>query len=160
MATRRRRAGQARVQADLSRVMYGARDKQTKASTVQGEAKRQTRADKLDFKKNRAAGDEEMRARANDTESAKWGGPSFPTKPAKNGRTNRTLVDDPNKITTQKTPNLPQNETKVAKQDANKKDAEERKKKPQYNQQELDDLKRMEQEEGIEELKKQKSSHA
>ena len=160
MATRRRRAGQARVQADMNRVLYGGGERPARASTVQGEAKRQTRADKQDFKKNRAAGDEEMRARANDTENAKWGGPDFPAKPAKNGRTNRTLVDDPNKITTQKTPNLPQNETKVAKQDANKKDAEERKKKPQYNQQELDDLKRMEQEEGIEELKKQKSSHA
>ncbi len=159
MATRRRRAGQARVQADLSRIMYGAGDKQTKASTVQGEAKRQTRADKLDFKKNRAAGDEEMRARANDTPDAKWGGPKFPQSKNHKGDNNRKLVDDPNKIITQKTPNLPQNEAKVAKQNANKKDAEERKKN-QYNQQELDDLKRMEQEEGEEWLKKQKGTNA
>lgn len=159
MATRRRRAGQARVQADLSRVMYGAGDKQTKASTVQGEAKRQTRADKQDFKKNRAAGDEEMRARANDTESAKWGGPDFPAKPAKNGRTKRALVDVPDKIITQKTPNLPKNEAKIAKQDADKRDAKERVKN-QYNQQELDDLKRMEQEAGEEWLKKQDKRNA
>lgn len=159
MATRRRRAGQARVQADLSRVMYGARDKQTKASTVQGEAKRQTRADKLDFKKNRAAGDEEMRARANDTESAKWGGPDFPQKKNHKGDNIRKLVDDSEKIITQKTPDLPKHEAKIAKQNADKRDAKERVKN-QYNQQELDDLKRMEQEAGEEWLKKQDKRNA
>lgn len=159
MATRRRRAGQARVQADLSRVMYGARDKQTKASTVQGEAKRQTRADKLDFKKNRAAGDEEMRARANDTESAKWGGPDFPQKKNHKGDNIRKLVDDSEKIITQKTPDLPKHEAKIAKQNADKNDAKERVKN-QYNQQELDDLKRMEQEAGEEWLKKQDKRNA
>lgn len=159
MATRRRRAGQARVQADMNRVLYGGGERPARASTVQGEAKRQTRADKQDFKKNRAAGDEEMRIRANDSADAKWGGPKFPQSKNHKGDNNRKLVDDSEKIITQKTPNMPKSEKSIAESRAAKRDMEERKKQ-QFNQQELDDLKRMEQEAGEEWLKKQDKRNA
>lgn len=65
MATQRRRAGQMRAQKDIEKALLGG-SKRTSSKNTMAEAKRQTKADTQDFKKNRAAGDRAMKQRAFD----------------------------------------------------------------------------------------------
>ena len=66
MATQRRRAGQARAQKDIEKSLFGGY-KLPSTNDKMADAKRQTRADVQDFKKNRAAGDKVMKSYAADS---------------------------------------------------------------------------------------------
>lgn len=142
MATQRRRAGQANAQ----KALFGGKGK-INTGNAKVDAKRHTLDDRMDYKKNRAYGESELRADALDR-NGKFGGPSFPER-QRGSRTYRKTVDVPDKVITQKTPNIAQAEKARAKKDPPPAVKD--------RQKELDDLKKME---GIDELKKKKSSKA
>lgn len=143
MATQRRRAGQANAQ----KALFGGKGKVSNTGNAKIDAKRHTLDDRMDYKKNRAYGDKQLRTDALEA-NGKIGGPSFSSRQNGN-RTYRKTVDDPNKVATQKTPNLAQSEKSGAKKTLPPAVKD--------RQKELDDLKKME---GIDELKKKKTSKA
>ena len=162
MATRRRRAGQARVQADMNRVLYGGGERLARASTVQGEAKRQTRADKQDFKKNRAAGDRDMTERALELGSNyhDGGAKNIQTPEGRPKMIKRKLVEDSSPALKSQKPDMPNNETHIAKhhayRDEKKKNKQEMIEEAKKRQQEMDEAERLRQEEALKEYAKRK----
>jgi hypothetical protein len=149
MATNRRRESQKRAQRDISKALLGGY-KMTESKNKITQAKRQLKQDVMDFKKNRAAGDREMLGSARENgKTIHEGGPSQIQKPNKNvkGAIDRKTIESsvsPSRGTTGA-----QAEKKIAKERANKK---------QPKQADVNDAKRLEQLEGIEELKKKKST--
>ena len=142
MATQRRRAGQANAQ----KALFGGKKVQN-TGNAKVDAKRQTLNDRQAYKRDRANGERDLRSDALDR-NGKFGGPSFPES-QRGSRTYRKTVDVPDKVITQKTPNLAQSEKASAKKNPPPAVKD--------RQKELDDLKKME---GIDELKKKKSSKA
>ena len=143
MSTQRRRAGQANAQ----KALFGGKGKVSNTGNAKIDAKRHILDDRMDYKKNRAYGDKQLRADALEA-NGKIGGPSFSSRQNGN-RTYRKTVDDPNKVATPKKPNISQAEKARAKKNPPPAVKD--------RQKEIEDLKKME---GIDELKKKKTSKA